>query len=330
MPPVRPAAGEKTASAIFSAGSVQLNTVIIFSKKRKKTLSYTVRYEAEAVDYSDADDLFDTTDSEIEKKPILFVRAPASLSIKEVQSVLSENEENVIELLKKAAAKEEAAEQKSRQTYKNGSIFHYMGRTYSLQLIYNENNEYNGNEKQENENKEIENKKNKTNNQKNNQTNNQKNNQTNNQKIQVHLLDGRLQVHLPKIMIDLPEIEKEKRIKKAVESFYIEQADVFFNSRVDYFAEKYLDLIGKKPKSVKAASYKSKWGCCTYQNDIKLNWVLIQAETPVIDYVIVHELCHIRHKDHSKNFWDLVGMIDPKYKEKRRELKENGWILGMK
>lgn len=274
MPPVRPAAGEKTTAVLTPAGSVQLDSVIIFSKKRKKTLSYTVRYE--------------TGDSGT--KPVLFVRAPASLSVKEVQSVLSENEGNIIELLEKASRKEEAVQKKSKQTYKNGSIFHYMGRTYTLRLIYD----------------------------------------TAEKKIQVRLLDGQLQVYLPQNLIDLPAPEKEKKIKNAVESFYIEQADVFFSSRVDYFAEKYLDYIGKKPRSVKAASYKSKWGCCTYQNDIKLNWVLIQAETPVIDYVIVHELCHIRHKDHSKAFWELVGAIDPKYKEKRQELKENGWILGIK
>ncbi|WNY28469.1 hypothetical protein MmiEs2_06570 [Methanimicrococcus stummii] len=279
MPPVRPAAGEKTEQTTISAGSVQLNAVIIYSKKRKKTISYTVRYESEIDNIGDN-----------HKKPILFVRAPASLSVKEIQSVLFENEKNILELLEKASKKEEAALQKSKQTYENGSIFHYMGRTYSLKLFY-DNNE---------------------------------------KKIRVHLLDGQLQVYLPQKMIDLPDLEKEKRIKKAIELFYIEQADVFFASRVDYFAEKYLDILGEKPKSVKAASYKSKWGCCTYQNEIKLNWILIQANTPIIDYVIVHELCHIRHKDHSKDFWNLVGAIDQKYKEKRQELKENGWILGMK
>ncbi|TDQ68370.1 hypothetical protein C7391_1316 [Methanimicrococcus blatticola] len=295
MPPVRPAVGEKTMSVVIPFGSVQLDSVIIFSKKRKKTLSYTVRYEMLDSGKLDSKSIqSEATNSETaNSKPVLFVRAPASLSVNEIQSVLLENEENIIELLNKAAKKEEAVLKNSKQSYKNGSTFHYMGRTYTLRLIYdvNENNE---------------------------------------KKIQIRLIDGQLQVYLPRNMIDLPETEKEKKIKKAVESFYIEQADVFFNSRVDYFADKYLDLIGKKPISVKAASYKSKWGCCTYQNEIKLNWVLIQAETPVIDYVIVHELCHIRHKDHSKAFWNLVGIIDPKYKEKRQELKENGWILGIK
>ncbi|MDL2261067.1 M48 family metallopeptidase [Methanimicrococcus sp. OttesenSCG-928-J09] len=293
MPPVRPAAGEKTTETNIQVGSIRLDCIVIFSAKRKKTLSYTVRYENDKTDagllkteFSEEEDIIFTPS----KKPVLFVRAPASLSLKEIQSVLLENEKNVIELLEKATQKEQAAQKKSKQSYKNGSIFHYMGRTYTLRLIYDETEK----------------------------------------KIHVHLLDGQLQVYLPHKMIDLAEVEREKKIKKAVEDFYIEQADVFFNSRVDYFAEKYLDLLGKKPRSIKATYYKGKWGCCTYQNDIRLNWILIQAETPVIDYIIVHELCHIRHKDHSKDFWNLVRTIDPKYKEKRQELKENGWILGIK
>lgn len=293
MPPIRPAAGEKTTETIIQINSVELNCIIIFSKKRTKTLSYTVRYEIDKTDagflkteFSEKEDIIITPS----KKPILFVRAPASLSLKEIESVLLENKKNVIELLEKATQKEQAAQKKSKQSYKNGSIFHYMGRTYTLRLLYDEGGK----------------------------------------EIHVHLLDGLLQVYLPYEMMDVSETEKEKKIKKAVEDFYIEQADVFFNSRADYFAEKYLSLFGKKPRSVKATYYKGKWGCCTYQNDIKLNWVLIQAETPVIDYVIIHELSHIRHKDHSKDFWNLVGEIDPTYKEKRQELKENGWILGIK
>lgn len=290
MPPVRPAAGEKTTASLFQAGSNKLDCLIIFSPKRRKTISYTVRYEINLETRSK--DLAEDDDAVFQdpvKKPVLFVRAPASMSVQAVLSILSDNEQNVIELLDKATKKEEAVLKKEKQTYKNGSIFHYMGRTYALRLFYEETDQ-----------------------------------------IRVHLLDRQLQVYLPMKWIDLPEADKEKKIKKAVEEFYIEQADVFFNSRTDYFAEKYSDLFGKKPRSVKAVYYKGKWGCCTYQNDIKLNWILIQAETPVIDYVIIHELSHIRHKDHSKGFWQLVEAIDPKYKEKRRELKENGWILGMK
>ncbi|MCL2863428.1 MAG: M48 family metallopeptidase [Methanimicrococcus sp.] len=310
----------------FKAGPNELDCVIIFSKKRKKTLSYTVRYENSIEDdsfnkideYDDdteddiednvEDDIEDNVEDDIEdnveddvedddsvfqnpkKMPVLFVRAPSSLPVKNVQSVLLENTENIIELLDKATKKEAAALEKSKKAYKNGSVFYYMGRTYTMRLQYEETEKA----------------------------------------IRIHLLDGQLFVYLPIKMTEKPEAERERKIKKAVEEFYIEQADVFFNSRTDYFADKYIHLFKRKPKSVKAVYYKGKWGCCTYRDDIKLNWVLIQAETPIIDYVIIHELAHIRHKDHSKDFWALVEAVDPKYKEKRLELKENGWILGMK
>jgi len=290
MPPVRPAAGEKIAVTAFKAGIHELECQIIFSKKRKKTISYTVRYEDADLKNNSPDSDDDFVLAGKSTRPILFARAPAGLPIRDVLSVFSGNEQNIIELLEKAAQKEEALQKKSQQAYINGSIFHYMGRVYVLRLFY----------------------------------------EPTVSKIQVRLLDGELKVFLPEKMIDLPTEKKEQKIKKGIEDFYIEQADVFFNSRADYFAEKYLPLFKEKPKSVTAVHYKGKWGCCTYQNDIKLNWVLIQAETPVIDYVIIHELCHIRHKNHSKHFWNLVETIDPNYTEKKNELKENGWILGIK
>ena len=287
MPPVRPAAGEKTVYSSVCLDSVNFDCLIIFSKKRKKTISYAVRYDTVHFEKNET------------PKPIIFVRAPAALSLNQIHSILIENKENVFQLLEKANKKEKALLTKNEKTYTNGSIFHYLGRTYKLLIS-----------ELAAETKTI--------------------SSTSKNKISVQLLDGELRVFLPRKIFDLDEEMRAAKIQKAIEAFYIEQADVFFNSRVDYFAEKYLPLLGSKPQSVKAMYYKSKWGCCTHQNDLKFNWVLIQAEIPVIDYVIVHELCHIRHKNHSAAFWNLVEVLDPKYKEKRRELKENGWILGMK
>ena len=285
MPPVRPAAGEKTFLTSIVIDSIELNCLVIYSYKRKKTISYTVRYDNIQ---QAADQISDFL------KPTIFVRAPAKLDFKEIQSILIENKKHIFESLEKAGKKEKVIREESEKTYADGSIFHYLGRTYDLKLIFED--EINLSHKHS----------------------------------PAQLLDGQLRVFLPRKMIDLSEKIRAQKIKKAIEIFYIEQADVFFNSRVDYFAEKYSSFLGGKPKSVKAVYYKSKWGCCTYQNDLKFNWVLIQAEIPIIDYVIVHELCHIRHKNHSKEFWNLVELIDPKYKEKRRELKENGWILGLR
>lgn len=65
---------------------------------------------------------------------------------------------------------------------------------------------------------------------------------------------------------------------------------------------------------------RSRWGSCSSRGDISLNWKLIFYDEQVIDYVIVHELCHLREMNHSKNFWNLVGSILPEYKLLRRQL----------
>jgi len=284
MPPVRPAAGDKIQKTTFRLGLEELECVLIFSKKRKKTLSYAIRYEKTAEDEDDDDKIVSHG-----KEPVIFVRVPDKMAVKRVLSVLSDNEDNLKDLLEKARQKEKAVETTLKKTYTNGSLFHYLGRTYSLKLFFDET-----------------------------------------KKISVHLLDGQLQVYLPSRLNTLSDSERERQIKKAIDTFYIEQADTYFNARADYFSQKYLPLLGSRPKSVKTTFYKGKWGCCTYDNHIKLNWVLIQADTRIIDYIIIHELCHIRWKDHSANFWALVEQMDPHYKEKRQELKENGWVLGIK
>ncbi|MDV0447107.1 hypothetical protein MsAg5_09810 [Methanosarcinaceae archaeon Ag5] len=273
MTNMRPVSGEKTQNVLFQTDSVSLPCLIIYSAKRKRTISYTVRYDSDEAS--------------------LFVRAPSGLSSKDVLSILSDNEKNVSELLDKAVKKQDAAIKESKKTYRNGSIFHYMGREYALAVFFVDKEDNRSN------------------------------------KIDVRLLDGQLKAYLPAKMLHLTQEECEKKIKKAVEAFYMEQADVFFNARVDYFAEKYLPLLGKKPIAVKAQYYKGKWGCCSSDNEIRLNWTLIQADTPIIDYIIVHELCHIRHKNHSADFWNLVETIDPNYKEKQKWLKDNGWVLGL-
>ena len=69
------------------------------------------------------------------------------------------------------------------------------------------------------------------------------------------------------------------------------------------------------------------WGSCTYKNDLALNYKLIMAPPDVLDYVVVHEMCHMEHKNHSKNFWNRVSSIMIDYKEKRNWLKEHGGKL---
>ncbi len=90
------------------------------------------------------------------------------------------------------------------------------------------------------------------------------------------------------------------------------------------YIEKHADRFNLHPRSVKLKAQKSRWGSCGFENDINLNWLLILAPPNVFEYVVVHEICHIRHKNHSAAFWALVSLHLPDYSRARYWLKENG------
>lgn len=83
------------------------------------------------------------------------------------------------------------------------------------------------------------------------------------------------------------------------------------------------------PRSIRIKEQKSRWGSCGIKDDIHLNWLLILAPPDVLEYVVVHELCHLRHRDHSPDFWGLVGNHLPEFRRQRLWLKENGASLMM-
>ncbi len=81
------------------------------------------------------------------------------------------------------------------------------------------------------------------------------------------------------------------------------------------------------PRNLRIKTLKSRWGSCGPQNDINLNWLLMLAPPVILEYVVVHELCHIKHKNHSAAFWQLVGEHLPDYLQHRQWLKQNGASL---
>jgi hypothetical protein len=83
------------------------------------------------------------------------------------------------------------------------------------------------------------------------------------------------------------------------------------------------------PCKVVIKDQKTRWGSCSKKGNINLNWRLIMAPLHVIDYVVVHELCHLKVMNHSKDFWNLVESIQPNNHERRRWLKVNGNRLGI-
>ena len=93
--------------------------------------------------------------------------------------------------------------------------------------------------------------------------------------------------------------------------------------RLTYFADKYNISVNQ----VRIKEQKTLWGSCSSRNNINLNYLLIMAPMYVIDYVIIHELVHTIHKNHSANFWKTVESMMPNFKEAKTWLKNYGYKL---
>jgi predicted metal-dependent hydrolase len=85
--------------------------------------------------------------------------------------------------------------------------------------------------------------------------------------------------------------------------------------------------IGVKPISIKVKSYKSRWGSCSSKGDVSYNWKIMQAPSSVIDYVVIHELCHLIEHNHSSKFWNMVEKYCPEWRKSKEWLKRNSMQL---
>jgi len=120
----------------------------------------------------------------------------------------------------------------------------------------------------------------------------------------------------------IANVNREK-ISLLLKSWYKKRFIEVALPRLTYFSDKYK----LKGNQVRVKEQKTLWGSCSNKNNINLNYLLIMAPMKVIDYVIVHELVHTIHKDHSAKFWQKVETIMPNYKDARYWLKENGYKL---
>ena len=117
-------------------------------------------------------------------------------------------------------------------------------------------------------------------------------------------------------------ILKKNCIGKARSLFiewYKEESRRTLAERADHYARR-LQLF---PKGIKITGAQSRWGSCSRDNRLCFSWRIVMAPLKVLDYVLIHELVHIKEKNHSAKFWNYLGSIMPDYKKHRRWLREH-------
>ena len=118
--------------------------------------------------------------------------------------------------------------------------------------------------------------------------------------------------------------ESEKNIKEAVAFWFKKACKGVLIKRTAYYANKMNLSYGK----ITLKDQKTCWGSCSGNRNLNFNWKLLLMPPSILDYVVVHELAHLIHMNHSADFWAVVGSIVPDYKECRKWLKENGRNYG--
>jgi len=120
--------------------------------------------------------------------------------------------------------------------------------------------------------------------------------------------------------------EREALIEVGLQRWLKRQAQL----DAELYARRHGPRHGLVPSAVRVKEQKHLWGSCTAKGAINLNWRLIFAPRAVFEYVVVHELCHLRVRNHQSAFWRLVGEVLPGYRRERRWLKDNGHLLTLR
>ncbi len=120
------------------------------------------------------------------------------------------------------------------------------------------------------------------------------------------------------LRLGLPLHAEPQQIRDAVQAWLMRQAKALFIERLDHYAPQ----LGVQWQRVSLSSAATRWGSASANGSIRLNWRLVHHKQDVIDYVVAHELSHLRVMDHSPRFWETVQSVMPDYAQRRRVLKD--------
>ena len=131
--------------------------------------------------------------------------------------------------------------------------------------------------------------------------------------------DGQSLPGVPRLTLHLglPQAATQEQIREAVQSWLQRQARRLFEERCAHFAPR----LGVRVKRLSLSSAATRWGSASADGSVRLNWRLIHFALPVIDYVVTHELAHLREMNHSAAFWEVVRSVLPDYEHHRGALR---------
>jgi predicted metal-dependent hydrolase len=125
------------------------------------------------------------------------------------------------------------------------------------------------------------------------------------------------------IYLTKEECDSNEKIRSLYNNWLVHQANQIFKEKVN----KYSKVVDVEPKKIIIKNLKNRWGSITRNKTINLNVNLLKAPEDIIDYIIIHELCHLKIKGHSYHFWDYLRKFSPDYKKKIDWLKRNTYNI---
>jgi predicted metal-dependent hydrolase len=135
--------------------------------------------------------------------------------------------------------------------------------------------------------------------------------------VRLDSISRALEYEPGRISVALPTPNNQTSIARKVLLWYKKQAHTDFSRRIALLAAK----LGVETPPLFLSSARSRWGSCNSRGEVRLNWRLLQAPPHIVNYVVAHELAHLKEMNHSAKFWATVARIYPDYKTAEKELK---------
>ncbi len=123
----------------------------------------------------------------------------------------------------------------------------------------------------------------------------------------------------------VPQNVTGEKLLRQIKSWYKKAAKEVLAARINVIARQ----VNLMPSEIKIGDSRGRWGSCNSKGVIVINFRVLMLPPAIIDYVLVHELCHLKEMNHSKNFWNLVGSIYPTYEKAKKAIKEYGFLLNL-